>query len=261
MLKEAVTKLLGEIPLTGKALRWYASRYVDGSIVRIRQGHAKSLHWKRHHRYVNGYWVGHYEFAIQKALNRLLRPGDVFFDLGANAGFFTLIAARLVGPEGKCVAFDPSPDNAACIREQIELNDFANCTVVMEAVADFEGEEVFSAAAPGSSEGRLGSKRAGEFETKVRVTTLDDSARRFGAPQFIKMDIEGAEGRALRGAGNLLRESRPSWLIELHSAECEEQVREVLSGAGYEFFELNGSPVPETHKLPGHVVAQPSRST
>jgi FkbM family methyltransferase len=258
MLKERVTKVLGEMVLTGRALRWYANQYEDGSVVTIQQGHARSLRWKRHHRYINGYWIGHYEFPIQEALKRSVHIGDCFFDVGANAGFFSLIAARLVGPTGKCVAFDPSPENTTSIAEQIRLNGFRNTTVVAEAVADFEGEADFCFPSPGSPEGHLGSKKDGEQKTRVRVTTLDEAVRRFGAPNFVKMDIEGGENQALRGAESLLREVRPSWLIELHSPACELEVKDRLAAAGYNFFDLDGRRVPLAQTLPGHFVAHPT---
>jgi FkbM family methyltransferase len=257
MLKETVTRFIGELPVAGNALRWYANQYADGSVVTIQQGHAKSLRWKRYHRYVNGYWIGHYEFPIQAALKEHLKAGDTFFDVGANAGFFTLIASRLVGPKGRCVAFDPSPENASCVAEQILLNGFQNCTVVQEAIADSQGEADFYFATPGSPEGRLGRRQNGEQEIKVKTTTLDDAIRRFGNPTFVKMDIEGGEVPALRGASRLLRETRPSWLIELHGAECERDVREILSDATYDFLDLKGVRVQPGQPLPGHFIAVP----
>src|SRR5690349_4263474 len=101
--------------MVARYLRWRANRYKEGSIVRIKHGYAAGFLWVRSHRYVNGYWIGHYELSIQRAITTLLKQGDTFWDLGANAGFFTLVAARLVGFEGKCVAFEPEPINYATI--------------------------------------------------------------------------------------------------------------------------------------------------
>src|SRR5262249_30228384 len=153
-----------------------------------------------HHRYVNGYWIGHYEFSIQEALKRELKLGHTFYDVGANAGFFTLVAAGLVGSQGKCVAFDPSPDNYTSITEQIQLNALNHCTVVKQAIADFTGRAKFFFAMPGSAQGHLGESRNGEQHVEVEVTTFDEACGRFGKPDFIKMDIEGAEVKALQGA-------------------------------------------------------------
>jgi len=258
VIKETITKTLGELPLAGRALRWYANQYAEGSVVTIRQGLGTDFLWKRYHRYVNGYWIGHYEFPIQNALKRFLRRGDTFFDIGANAGFFTLIASRLVGETGKCIAFDPSPDNATSILTQIKLNSLTGCSAVMEAIADFEGQADFFFASAGSPIGHLGPSVNGEQRIEVKVSTLDSAVRRFGEPNFVKMDIEGAEGRALRGASRVVNEIRPTWLIELHGAECEREVRTILGAASYLFLNLNGEPVLPDRALPGHFIAAPS---
>ncbi len=87
MIKERLTGVLGKLPMASQALRWFANQDPEGSVVRSSQGLAKDLLWKRHHRCVNGYWIGHYEFEIQAALKRWLTLGDTFFVVGANAGF------------------------------------------------------------------------------------------------------------------------------------------------------------------------------
>ena len=74
--------------------------------------------------------TGMAERPMQEALARELRPGATFFDIGANVGFVTVLAARLVGPGGRVIAFEPVPQNAAAIRENLALNgiDWAECT-------------------------------------------------------------------------------------------------------------------------------------
>jgi hypothetical protein len=102
------TKLIstaGRIPVVGRALRWLARRYPEGSVVTIHTGRAAGFRWKRYHRYVNGYWPGIYELLIREALARELKPGQVFYDVGANAGFFSLVGACCVGPGGRVFAF------------------------------------------------------------------------------------------------------------------------------------------------------------
>lgn len=257
MLQERLTQIVGQIPICSHALRWYANRFPEGSVVKVRQGCASGLLWKRYHRYVNGYWIGHYELSMQQALARELKPADTFFDVGANAGFFTLIAARIIGPHGQCVAFDPSPENCASIREQMQLNGFQNCTVLQEAIADCEGTAAFSFATPGSAMGHLGASRPGECHLKVQTMSLDGAAKRFGRPNFVKMDIEGAEIQAMRGARQMLRDVRPIWLIELHGAECQRSVQRVLREANYAFFGLAGNALGETLGQHRHFIARP----
>ena len=247
---------LGKVPLLSQALRWYARRYTEGSVVTIKSGEAAGFRWKRHHRYVNGYWLGQYELPLQQALKRELEPGDTFFDVGANAGFFTLIAARLVGPTGKCVAFDPAPANLASIREQIELNDLRSVTAVAEAISGSEGTATFSFMEEGNAMGHLGSSSSSEASITVPVTTFDKAAERFGRPSFIKMDIEGAEKDAIGGAKHLLQTIRPAWLIELHSPECERIVKGALRDAGYRFSTLEGHALNPDAELPHHFIAR-----
>ena len=257
MNRSQLIQSVGKIPVLSHGLRWCANLYPEDSVVQIRAGHAAGLLWRRHHRYVNGYWLGHYELPIQEALRRELFAGGTFFDIGANAGFFTIVAARLVGPGGRCVAFEPSPDNCASIREQIEANSLDHCSLVPEAVSDFEGMVTFSFAAPGSPMGHVGHGEPHERQIEVKATTLDAACARFGRPDFIKMDIEGAETRALAAARNTLAQIRPSWLIELHGEDCEREVRRVLKAADYRFLNLQGDALPPAARLPRHFIARP----
>ncbi len=253
---EKVINFVGHVPLVGWAMRRYARLYLEGSVITIAHGHLAGWRWKRYHRYVNGYWLGHYELPIQAALARELSPGQTFFDLGANAGFFTLLAAKCVGAKGQCVAFDPSPENAISITAQIELNHLTQCRVVQECVHAQEGEASFSFETAGSPMGHLGAKREGESSIQVKQTTLDAAYRVYGAPNFIKMDIEGAEVAALEGARELLQTCHPAWLIELHGAECAEGVRRILSGHGYSFFSLDAKALAADAVLPQHIIAR-----
>lgn len=249
---------VGRIPLLSHGLRWCANRYPEDSVVRIKTGSAAGLFWKRHHRYVNGYWIGHYELPIQEALGREVGRGDTFFDIGANAGFFTLVAANLVGPSGRCVAFEPAADNCASIREQLELNSLDHAALVPEAISNCEGTATFAFAAPGSPMGHLGQGGLHERQIEVKTTTVDAACARFGKPDFIKMDIEGAEISAFAAAQQTLTEFRPRWLIELHGPDCEREVRGRLSAANYSFFHIAGDPVPAGTPLPNHFLARPN---
>jgi FkbM family methyltransferase len=257
--KAALTTLAGRVPLLGALLRKVARQYAEGSVVEIKQGLAAGLRWKRHHRYVNGYWIGHYELPIQEALRRELSPGQTFFDVGANAGFFTLVAARLVGAQGRCVAFDPLPGNIESLREQVELNALSQCVVVPEAVGEQPGAASFSFASAGDSQAHLGtSRRPGEQAIEVKVTTLDLAMARHGAPHYVKLDVEGAEAQVLKGAEQVLRLAKPRWLIELHGPECERDVKEILAAHGYRFFDLNGRALAAAAVLPHHFLAKPT---
>jgi FkbM family methyltransferase len=248
---------IGRMPVIGTAARWYAGCFEDGSVVRIRHGHLAGCLWRRRHRYVHGYWIGHYEWPIQEALCRELHEGDTVFDLGAHAGFFTLLAARLVGPTGRCIAFEPAPENCDSIREQVGLNGCNHARVVCKAVSSSAGHATFEPAWHGASMGRLQLGSRGADHVPVKVTTIDLASERYGRPHFIKMDIEGAEARALEGAAETLRKTRPTFLIELHGAEAERRVKARLQAADYQFHHLTGQSIASDGALPAHIIARP----
>lgn len=266
MSKAKLIRTAGAMPVVGPWLRRRAGRYEEGSVVSIKSGLAQGLKWKRHHRYVNGYWTGQYELEMQGALRRELREGGVFWDVGSNAGFFSLIARRLVGERGGVVSFDPDPDNCASIREQIEANRFGSEWRVEQcAVGGQAGTLPFKRATPGSPMGHLaaagvesGPARSAEDTFDVPVVTFDMALDRFGAPDLVKMDIEGAEIMAMGGAARLLSQARPTWLVELHGAECERAVHGALGAHGYVFETIEGVGIAaDAPALPKHFLARP----
>ena len=236
-LRAELINRVGSVPIVGPLLREYARRFPEGSVVTIGSGFAAGLRWKRHHRYVNGYWVGNYEYPIQQAIARLLAPGDVFYDLGANAGFFSMLAAKLVGPTGQVYAFEPLPENIASVEEQIAENRFSHVELVRSAVGS-------------ASHGK-------EQTTQVKVTTLDIFAATHRAPTLLKIDVEGAETDVLAGGPGVL-DKRPKLLIELHGLDKGESVVATLRARGYTFFKLDGSPATKPEAEP-HIIAEPGR--
>jgi FkbM family methyltransferase len=250
-------RMAGKVPGVAHILRWYANRYPEGSVVTIPSGYAQGMRWKRSHVYVNGYWVGQHELEVQEAISRLLSPGDGFIDLGANAGFFMLVASKRIGPAGWCVAVDPDAFNCDYLRAQIELNDLENCTVLQAAAADQIGTLKFAIAIPGDSTGHLVEKTEGGNSIDVAATTIDAICQSHPNPKLIKVDVEGAEVKVLQGASETLKSARPIWLMEAHSEELGKEVRAILARAGYRFTNLQGQPLPESDSLPYHSIALP----
>jgi FkbM family methyltransferase len=156
----------------------------------------------------------------------LLRPGMTVFDVGANVGLYSLLAARRVGPGGRVHAFEPTPHVAASLRGNVALNRLANVVVTEAAVSDRVGEATFYL--QNSSDRNTLGGGVGR-PVRVRTVTLDDYAARCpGRVDVMKMDVEGAEVLALRGGRRLLAAADgPVLLLEFNP----EALRAAGSGA------------------------------
>lgn len=270
MNKAQLISALGKTPLVSKALRWYAGRFPEGSVTTIRSGLASGMKWRRHHCYVNGYWTGQYEYPMQCALKRELESAKCFYDLGANAGFFSLVAANLLGEQGRVVSFDPDPFNCSTMNEQIEMNNLQDrWSIEQKGIADKHGHAVFELEKPGSSKGHLQETGAGGFDVgsgkdsfEVELVALDDVIDAHPHPDVVKMDIEGAEILAMKGATRLLRDVRPIFLIELHGPESVRAVHAALREHNYSFFTIENEALPkDTRELPRHFIARPAENS
>jgi FkbM family methyltransferase len=146
------------------------------------------------------------------------RAGETVFDLGANCGASVFVFSKAVGPSGKVVAFEPDPLNREMLKRNVESLALGNVIVSANAVAGRSAKLRFN------SEGSLGAalshvvSRAGLSETiEVDALTLADACAAVGAmPDFIKMDVEGAEEEVIEGARDWLRDHRPRWVIDTH---------------------------------------------
>jgi FkbM family methyltransferase len=200
-----------------------------------------------------GFVLGTSEPSLQEALVELLGPGDVFYDLGANVGFFTLLAARLVGPQGAVVAFEPDPRNAQTLRSNVAANGLANVAVLQQAVSDTAGRRRLAIAE--STASRFADSTTDQETTFVDVVSLNDFARDSAhrPPTVIKLDIEGAEVHALHGAEQLLARHRPAIICEVHGTDTE--VRRLLQAAGYRLRILEEGQQPMPWNV--HILAVP----
>jgi FkbM family methyltransferase len=134
-----------------------------------------------------------------------LKKGDCFIDIGAHIGYFSLVAGRLVGSEGKVYAFEPEPDNFTQLLKNIEANGYNNIVPVQKAISNILGIcDLRLDKKPGFHSLYLAPEQTGTI--KVDVTTLDDFFAMEGWPpvSFIKMDAQGGEAHILDGAKNLL---------------------------------------------------------
>ena len=167
--------------------------------------------------------------------------GKTVFDIGGYEGIYTLFFARAVGSRGHVVTFEPNPVNYALIRQNVELNDFKNITLKSIALADRKGcaDLLFPIREParGTLRADYQVNLASRFQSRkvvVDVDTLDNQLTTLPAPDFIKIDVEGAELEVLRGMPNLLRECRPALFIEVHTGVDVRRLVNLLADFNYE---------------------------
>lgn len=178
---------------------------------------------------------------VVQHIQRLLRRGDAMLDIGANCGYMSFAAAERVGPRGEIIAFEPSPLTGELLEKNISLNPQANIEPHHVAVGQQSGKLNFHSVPQRSGYSSLrAAGRPAEEVSEVEVIALDDWLERLPAVRLIKLDIEGAELMALRGARALLDRDRPYLIIEVDDTFLRElngsaaELCELLQGAGYE---------------------------
>jgi len=185
-----------------------------------------------------------YEPEMGETLRKYLRPGGTFVDIGANEGFFTVQAAKIVGPSGRVLAVEPQGRLQQVIQKNLELNGLTNVTLARSAVSDRPGEAELHIS-PSTNTGSTGLSQSTRYRVpheSVPVNTLEAILARSGVQtvDLIKMDIEGFEYEALIGAEKLLKEKRIKALaLEMHPelmrgrGKEPDKIEEMLEGCGY----------------------------
>ncbi|MEM4204149.1 MAG: FkbM family methyltransferase [Candidatus Methanomethylicaceae archaeon] len=165
----------------------------------------------------HGCWLGSYEYAKRIVFERTIRENSVVFDIGVHVGFYTLLAAVLIGPRGKVFAFEPFPANLVYLKEHLRLNDIDNVVVIEAAVSEKSGIAFFDEG-PNSSMGHLSQER----RLQIRTVSIDElvTEKELPVPDYIKMDIEGAEMLALIGARSILAQFHPIIIIGYSRKHC-----------------------------------------
>jgi FkbM family methyltransferase len=206
------------------------------------------------------YFFGAYSPIESYLFHRLLQPGMCVIDAGANVGQYTLIAARSVGPRGQVHAFEPIPYHFKTLDLHLRINglDRRVCSNAC-ALWDSSRNLTFKLATCDPNE-RVANDAIGPCRTKVetyecRAVTLDHYARGQGlhSVDLIKLNIDGAELYALRGARELLQASRPIIFLEINRTHSlamgydPEAVWDLLKSFGYTSIRVIGQ-TPETSR-------------
>ncbi len=150
-----------------------------------------------------------HEPLVQKVFEP--KQGEVFVDVGAHIGLYTLRAAREVGPTGRVIAVEPDPQSYCILKDNVALNNLHNVLVVNAALSDASGQKTFYACTDPSLSGfeLQSNARLREVRT-VKTLTLDELVRiaEVSDVNWIKLDVEGAETKVLHGGANLLANAK-----------------------------------------------------
>jgi FkbM family methyltransferase len=157
---------------------------------------------------------GVFEPFETELVKKEIKKGDVILDIGANIGYYTLIFAKLVGQEGKVFAFEPEPDNFALLKKNVETNGYKNVILVQKAVSNKTEKTKLYLCEASAGDHRIYDSLDGRKSIEIEAIRLDDYFKGYdGKIDFIKMDIQGAEGRAIQGMPNLLDKNKTVRII------------------------------------------------
>ena len=198
------------------------TRRLLGRVPRIESGAGKGLRFDAGLS-TAGFVSGEYEYPVQSAIASLLRGGDVFYDIGANVGYFTVLAGRLVGPTGAVYAFEPVPSNASIVERNARLNHMENIETLRVAVSHQTGKSELYLAhyAGGAALKSAGPPPDLAGSILVDTSSIDDLVkhRRIRPPDVVKIDVEGAELDVLHGMLKVLQEGNPKVILEVDDAD------------------------------------------
>jgi FkbM family methyltransferase len=189
---------------------------------------------------------GYYEKHIIEIMREILKPGMVVLDIGANIGYHTLISSKLVGNTGKIYSFEPEPHNFKLLLKNIEINEFKNIIPINKALSNNIGSTKLFLDTQSDGKHSLSEKNVNTNKfIEVEKITLDSFYENMGENRridFIKIDVEGAEGLVIKGGGKLLKENDIMIIMEFipfyirNLGASPEKLLSLLMGFGFEFY-------------------------
>jgi len=245
--------------------RWEQIKGTSGSVIH-RLGIGSRMKLYGDSRLCEMIYFGYFEMDTRLFFEAFLRPEDVFLDIGANVGLFTLCAAKTVGRNGHVYAFEPCSQTFSRLQENVLLNALQNVECHQIALGSENGTADLTIAGDGyDAWNSLGKPYMGGTarQEKVRTLTLDtfvQDKKLVGKITAMKIDVEGWESHVLAGAETLLsRPDAPLLCVEFTEkaaanagSSCTDLYR-MLESFGYELFELpdgNGNLVPFPLRTP-----------
>jgi FkbM family methyltransferase len=221
----------------------------------------------------NLFVFGCYDPQLQRIMKRLITPGSVVLDVGANIGWHTLFAARLAGTAGTVHAFEPNPYVRAELQLNISSNGLDNVKVWDTALSNANGTALFNAPQVSSLAAGDGSLRVplaeSELSSRIDVKTcqLDTMDLGLARLDFIKIDVEGHEAAVFEGAIKTIGQFRPVIAFEYISGDLTDAITisRLLSSMDYHFYGYNDRQVPrpifDLGQYSGDVLATPEQTS
>ena len=222
------------------------ARLVRWSVV---QG-VEFLKWRQSMRFpargTGGWWwlwrwkfemlMGWFEWESLEWTRRLVKPGMTVIDLGANVGYYARLLSDLVGPDGRVFAFEPSPENLEVLRSNLSAPRYSNVEICPFAASDQDGTASLFVSPGHSNHSLIEGYTAAETKLEIPVVTIDRflKDRGIAAVDFVKMDIEGGESRALQGMRETIAHSPGFRLL----VECNPQALQAAGSTPAGFLEL-----------------------
>lgn len=197
------------------------------------------------HQYLYFYGTHDERYVVTKFL-KIIKPGDICWDIGANIGFYTCLLASQVERTGAVVAFEPASRTCDYLHENVSLNQFTNATVVNKGLGDKVEQRSLYYSEAGLTEGTASLKYAeGRVASEsVTLDTIDNLIGELQVPDFIKIDVEGYQLEVLRGGEHCLKTHAPLLMAELkdvgemNSGDFSE-IEAYVADLGYSLYEID----------------------
>jgi FkbM family methyltransferase len=194
----------------------------------------------------HGCWLGSYEHAKRRLFEQIVKPGDVVYDVGANVGFYSLLASELVSTSGRVFAFEPVPRNIDLLKRHIQINKRENVCIIECVVGDSIGTARF-VLGDDYSTGSIASSGS----LLVQTLTLDSLVNQetILPPNVVKIDVEGAELEVLTGAQGILEHRRCSIFLSTHGQDIHQECCKRLQMFGYRLRPITDIPLANSDEI------------
>jgi len=178
---------------------------------------------------------GEYEPENTRAIEAMVKSGDVVFDVGAHVGYFSVLMSDRVGPKGKVISFEPRDINLEFLRQHVRINRCTNIEIIDACVGQRAGAARLETRV-GTGKGHI----SPEGNVDVRMVVLDELVQSgsLPVPQFMKIDVEGGEMEVLEGARWIIETHRPRMVLATHSPELKQSCNQFLSTRGYDMQDI-----------------------